>query len=159
MTSDLPSDIDLESLPGPRRGKHPALYVRDEAVWAPGRAHVAVAYTIHEASMGNEVGLLLWARMENGKATILGNPSNLLISCWRSPWCRWLDAETFVFKTQYFHRARTRTPLVVLHVRNEFAVVQGTDAPDVWLDRDIPRDLDFDRLTACTFRRALERAT
>ena len=159
MMSDLPSNIDIEALPGPRRGRSPALYIRDEAVWAPDRGHVALAYTIYEASMGNEVGCVLWAGVREGKATILGNPREAVASCWRSPWCRWVDAETFAFKTQYVDRGRTRTPLVVIHVRHGFALVPGTDAPEVWVDREIPRDLRFERVSGRALRTALEHAT
>ena len=109
--------------------------------------------------MGNEVGRLLWARLENGSATILGNPPELLVSCWRSPWCRWLDEDTFVFKTQYVDRGRARTPLVVIHVRHGFTVVSGIDAAEVWLDREIPHDLRFEGVSGQALRSALEHAT
>ena len=156
--SDIPPNIDLDALAGPPRGKWPALYFRDEAVLAPGGAHVAIAYTIYEASMGNEVGRVLCVAVKDGNATILGNPPELLASCWRSPWCRWLDAETFVFKMQYVDEGRTRTPLLVIHVHRGFALVPETDQPEGWLDRAIPRNLRFEPLSGPALRDALHRA-
>ncbi len=56
----LPVDLDLDLLPGPNRGVSPALYFRDEAVFSPTGKYFALAYTITEASMCNDVGCLLW---------------------------------------------------------------------------------------------------
>jgi hypothetical protein len=131
---DLPDTIVIEELPGPMRGEYPALYFRDDVVWSPQRTHFALAYTICEASMNNEVGCILWARIENSKAKILQNPDGVLASCWRSPWCRWLDEEVFVFKAQTYNGKTTCVPLVAIHVSSGFQLLPGTNTTDRWID-------------------------
>ena len=134
---DLPKNIVLEQLPGPKRGDWPALYFRDEVAWSPSRTHLALAYTICEASMCNEVGCILWAEVDGGKATILQNPDSMVASCWRSPWCRWLNESIFVFKSQWYNGENLCLPLVAIHVNKGFQVLAGTNTAEQWLD-DFP---------------------
>lgn len=123
---ELP-DIDLDDLPGPPRGKHPCLYFRDEVVWSPDRLHFALAYSISEASMGNEIGCILWGRTIEGGTHFVANPRDVYASCWCSPWCSWLSAEAFVFKAQLYDGAKLHVPLVVVRFSGDFAVLPGTD--------------------------------
>jgi hypothetical protein len=129
---DLPENIVLDQLPGPRRGKHPALYYSDDAVWSPSRRHIALAYTICEASMCNDVGCILWAKVIGNRATIIENPDGVLASCWQSPWCRWIDDESFVFKAQKYNGKTTCIPLVAIHVTKGFQVIPGTNTAEKW---------------------------
>ena len=98
----IPSEIDLTRLPGPARGKPPALYFRDEIVWSPDDSHFALAYTIVEASYGNEVGSLLWGSSQSRNVSILGNPDRPLVTCWFVPWCAWASPSVFLFKSQFY---------------------------------------------------------
>ena len=125
MQSPLPT-LDLDSLPGPRRGVSPAIYIRDEAVFSPSGKHFALAYTIAEASMGNEIGCLLWGEVTRGETTVLGNPEGVHATCWYSPWAAWLDDETFVFKAQQYDGKRLHLPLVAIRIGKGFSVLPGT---------------------------------
>ena len=97
-TPDTLPGIDVDRLPGPTRGRHPTLYFRDEPVWSPDGCRVALAYSITEASMANEGGCILWGTLRDGLIAIDGNPSGITACCWTSPWCSWLDHQTFIFK-------------------------------------------------------------
>jgi len=131
---DLPDNIVIEKLPGPKRREYPAHYFQDDVVWSPQRTHLALAYTICEASMCNDVGCILWARVDGSEATILENPDGVLASCRQSPWCRWLDEDRFVFKAQKWNGKITCVPLVAIHVIKGFQVLPGTHSSEQWLD-------------------------
>jgi len=131
---DLPKNIVVDRLPGPSRGKYPALYFRDEPVWSPDRTHLALAYTICEASMCNEVGCILWAEVSGSTARIIENPDGVLASCWQSPWCRWLSEEVFVFKSQKHNGRTICVPAVVVHMQKGFQVLEGTNSAEQWLE-------------------------
>lgn len=131
---DFPANIDLQTLPGPKRGEPPTLYARDEIVWSPDHRHFAVAYTICEASMCNYVGQFLIGRFTCDRGILIFNPVRVLASCWQSPWCRWLDNSVFVFKAQHYVSNRLRVPLVLAHVDAGFCVVAGSDDAEQWCD-------------------------
>jgi hypothetical protein len=128
----IPPDIVLDDLPGPNRGQPPALYFRDEVVWAPSRKHFALAYTIAEASMMNEIGCVLWASFNGHASVTLGNPKGLYACCWKSPWCVWLNEESFVFKAQSSDGKTRCVPLVVINITKGYAVLPGTNSVDSW---------------------------
>ena len=153
---DLPSNIDLDALPGPPRGQHPAIYFNDEVVWSPTRAYLALAYTICEASMMNCVGRILWARVIGGQAQTLTIP-DVDASCWRKPWARWLSDDVFVFKAQWY-QSRIHTPLVAIHVTGGFAVLGGTNNPDSWIDDVVYPPAEYEPYSKRQFREALGRA-
>lgn len=123
---ELP-DIDLDDLSGPPRGEYPCLYFRDEVVWSPDGVHFALAYSITEASMGNEIGCIFWGRVAGGVSELVANPQEVYACCWSSPWCSWLEARTFVFKAQRYDGTRLHVPLVVVRFPGDFAVLPGTD--------------------------------
>ncbi len=122
--------IALESLPGPKRGEHPALYFRDEVVRSPSGRYFALAYTIAEASMCNEVGCVLWGEVSNDMARIIGNPEGVHATCWYSPWAVWSNEETFVFKAQNYDGKILHMPLVSVNVSTGCAVIPGTNNQD-----------------------------
>jgi hypothetical protein len=130
--------LDLDSLPGPKRGVSPAIYFRDEAVFSPSGRYFALAYTIVEVSMGNEIGCLLWGRIADRETTILGNPEGVYATCWYSPWANWLDDETFAFKAQRYDGKRLHLPLVVIRIGSGFTVLPGTSH-----GRSRPFDITF----------------
>jgi len=132
----LPPGLDLDSLPGPKRGVPPAIYFRDETIFSPSGKHFALAYTIAEVSMGNEIGCLLWGRVADSGITILGNPEGIYATCWYSPWANWLDDETFVFKAQLYDGKHLHLPLVAIRIGSGFAVLPGTSN-----DRSRPCDI------------------
>jgi hypothetical protein len=109
--STFPLGLDIDALPGPTRGVSPALYVRDEVVLSPAGDWFALAYTIFEASICNEVGHVAWGQVVNGSARIQENPPGLIAICWYRPWCVWLHPRAFVFKTQRYSRGRLYMPL------------------------------------------------
>jgi hypothetical protein len=98
--SHFPFGLNVDALPGPTRGMSPALYFRDEVVQSPNGDRFALAYTICEASMCNEVGCVAWGQVVDGSAQVQGNPAGLIATCWYTPWCVWLNEHAFVFKTQ-----------------------------------------------------------
>lgn len=154
--NEIPSDIDIEKLPGPVRGKYPALYFRDEVSWSPSGRRFALAYTIAEASYGNEIGCLLWAESANGHSQVLGTLHTVHACCWRSPWCSWLDDETFVFKAQSYTEGQLFTPVVAINVRGRFAVIPSTQAATVWHDQVTGYDGPWSRLEVGALRTALK---
>jgi len=134
---DIPKNIRIDKLPGPKRGIHPTLYFQDEIVWSANRNHFALAYSITEASICNDVGCILWAEVKNGKANIIQNPKGVLASCWQSPWCRWLSDDIFIYKSQRYNGKSTCIPVVAIHILHGFQVIEGTNSAEKWLD-DIP---------------------
>lgn len=123
----LPQGLNIDALPGPTRGASPALYFRDEVVQSPTGNRFALAYTIYEASMCNEVGHVAWGQVVDGQGEIRGNPVGLIATCWYTPWCVWLHESAFVFKTQRYTRRRLHIPLIVVDFDAGFAVLPGTD--------------------------------
>jgi hypothetical protein len=119
------------------------LYFRDEAVWSPGKGHIALAYTITEASMMNDIGCVLWGSVADDHLTIFQNPAGVYACCWRSPWCAWHGDDLFVFKLQFFDGKAKRIPLVAIHLARGFAVVPNSNTTDVWIDAAIPSSLPF----------------
>ncbi|MFW5731799.1 MAG: hypothetical protein ACOCZU_01185 [Planctomycetota bacterium] len=126
---DLPDNIKIDALPGPDRKKWP--YLRDEILWSPQRSHFALAYSIAEASMCNDVGMLL---LGSADGSIILNPRTVGISCWNSPWGRWLNESVLLFKAQKHHEGTIHVPLVVMHVAKGFYVVPETDSAQITVD-------------------------
>ena len=126
----MPKGFDIASLPGPRRGEWPALYFRDETVASPTGNRFALAYSICEASMCNEVGCVAWGSVHDGIGKIEGNPEGLIATCWFTPWCSWIGDTAFVFKAQRYAGGRLYMPLVVVDCLQGFAVVPGSDNSD-----------------------------
>lgn len=155
---DLPSNIALDTLPGPPRGKHPAIYFTDELVWSPTRAYLALAYTIYEATMMNCVGRILWTRVVGARADTLVIPE-IDAACWKTPWARWVSDEVFVFKAQWWKsRMQIYTPLVAIHVGRGFAVLRGTNNAESWLDDVVDLPLQYEPYSKKRFQEELERS-
>ena len=131
---DIPPDIKVDDLPGPKRGQYPAHYFRDDIVCSPSGRHFALAYTIAEASMCNDVGCLLWGVQDGNKTRILCNPSNLTISCWQVPFCRWLSDEIFVCKVQRPCHGRVAVPNLLVDIHGAFWLVPDSNQTDSWID-------------------------
>lgn len=131
---NIPNDIDLQILPGPRRGKDPALYYDDKIIWSPRGNYFALAYTIIEATYGNNVGNILWGSYDGQKSKILGNPTGIGASCWKEPWCKWLNDESFIFKAQKYDNKSVHVPLVIINVSKGFMVLNGSSLFDKWFD-------------------------
>jgi hypothetical protein len=129
---EIINSIDLESLPGPKRSG--LIYYRDEVVWSPNHKHFALAYSICEVTMGNEVGYALWGTVEKGKATIMRNSIPFLISSSHRPWCKWLNDEIFICKAHRYDRKTLSVPLVAIHVHQGFQVLPETNIFDFWFD-------------------------
>lgn len=127
----IPNNIDFAHLPGPRRGRLPSGYDRDDAIWSPRGDYLALAYSITEARMMTYVGNVLWARVIDGEASILGNPSRVYAACWETPWCQWMSDEGFVFKSYYYDGSRLHTPNVMVHLHEGVAVLSQTDGLSV----------------------------
>ena len=126
----IPKGLNLDLLPGPKRGVSPAIYFRDEFVYSASGKHFALAYTITEVSMGNGVGCLLWGTVADHAATVLSNPEGIYTTCWYSPWATWLDETIFVFKAYHYCGQRLYLPLVAIDVNKGFAVVPKTNNAD-----------------------------
>lgn len=134
MSDSIPAEIDLDALPGPRRGVHPVLYFRDEIVFSPSGRFFALAYSIAERSFGNEVGMTLWGEMD-GERVLRSHPiSGLSVCCWQMPWCRWIDDDTFLCKAQRFSRYGTAVPDVLIRGGAEFAVIPRDVRSEKWLE-------------------------
>jgi len=128
--TDIPRNIDLASLPGPKRGVYPALHVRDEITWSPSSKRFALAYTICEASMSNDIGCIAWGEAGNDRTVILGNPQDIHATCWYTPWAVWVSELVFVFKAQLYCAPRIHLPLVAIHVERGFHVFPCTNNGD-----------------------------
>lgn len=151
---NLPPGLDLDSLPGPKRGVDPAIYFRDESVASPSGRYFALAYTIFEATDGNEVGRVLWGQVVEGRAEILGNPG-VLACCWSSPWASWINDEAFVFKAHFHDGERTYLPLVVFHMKRGFAVVPGTNSVSSRPSKDLRLPRRFEPIWKPALLRAI----
>jgi hypothetical protein len=123
----IPPDIHVGQLPGPDRAKWPENFFRDEIVWSPSKTRFALAYSIAEASMNNEMGCVLWGEQRADGTAILGNPRWVHACCWEKPWCVWLDDDIFVFKAQEGSGSKVQLPLVIVHVTKGFALMPDTN--------------------------------
>jgi hypothetical protein len=121
----IPPDIDIDRLPGPKRGKWPENFFRDWIVWSPSNARFALAYCISEIGLNNDIGCVLWGEKGEHGTRILGNPKHVHACCWDIQWCTWLDDEVFVFKAY----DKAGQPLVIVHVTKGFTLLTG-DWPD-----------------------------
>ncbi len=110
-------DIQIENLPGYLRGSDPARLYRDELVWSPNKKHWTLAYTIFEATMGNDVGHLAWGS-KNRNAQLFHSIVNVQVGCGQSPWARWISETCFVFGAQlYIPKTKTSlTPIVAIDI-------------------------------------------
>lgn len=154
---NIPPDLVLDELPGPKRGQAPALYFQDEVIWSPDQKHFALAYTIMEVTMMNNVGLVLWGSFDGHKTTILGNLPGLCASCWERPWCKWLKADAFVFKAQGYDGRTCHVPLVVIHVTKGFAVLAGMDTVDSRASGILGYDGPFETMSGSNLLDAIRR--
>jgi len=141
--SNIPENIDVESLPGPKRGSFPALYFQDECIYSPDKKHFALAYTITEASMGNDVGCVAWGMVQGGQGHILQNLVKLHASCWQRPWCKWFSNDVFVFKSQHYANNSIRVPLVAIHIDQGYSVLPDSNETDIWLPENMPSNIAF----------------
>ncbi len=141
--NEIPENIDVEKLPGPKRGTFPALYFQDEIIYSPNSKHFALAYTITEASMGNDIGCIAWGSMQGTEGHVIENPAKFHASCWQSPWCKWISEEAFVFKAQKYAGNSVHVPLVVIDLAKGYCVLPGSNEPDLWLPERLPESLSF----------------
>jgi len=125
MPENIPSDLNLESLPGPNRKD--MIYGSDSVSWSPEKKHFALAYSIMEITMGSYVGAILWGEQLNGISTILANPYEVGVACWFGNWCHWLDEQTFVFKAQTSNGGPWQIPLVCVSFTEGYSVISNTN--------------------------------
>ncbi len=85
--------------------------------------------------MNNEVGCLLWGRMDGTRGVVERNITQVQACCWTSPWCHWLDDEVFVFKAQRYNGKVIGVPLVIAHVTAGFQLVAGSNDAAQSVDR------------------------
>ena len=130
--NEILNNIDLEKLPGPDRSA--LVYYRDEVVWSPNHKYFALAYSINEATMGNEIGFISWGTVENGKATIIRNPTLFSISGNHHPWCKWISDKVFICKAKRYDGEASYAPLVAIDVCQGFKVIPETNRWDAWFD-------------------------
>ena len=143
MSDSIPAEIDLDALPGPRRGVHPVVYFRDEIVFSPSGRFFALAYSIAERSFGNEVGMALWGEMDGNKVLRSHPIPSLSVCCWQIPWCRWIDDATFLCKAQRFSRHGTAVPDVLIRAGVDFAVIARDVRSEKWLEAPATEGVTF----------------
>jgi hypothetical protein len=129
---EIVNSIDMESLPGPKRSG--LVYYRDEIVWSPNHKYFALAYSICEVTMGNEVGIASWGTVQNGKARIVR--TSMPFSIWGNhrPWCKWLNDEVFICKASRYNDNTLYVPLVAIDVHRGFRVIPETNILALWFD-------------------------
>ena len=125
MHNNIPTDLNLEALPGPKR--QDIVYGSDSISWSPERKHFALAYSIMEITMGNYVGPVLWGEYSNGISNVLANPYKVGVACWFGDWCHWLDEQTFVFKAQVSNGDPWQIPLVCVSFTAGYSVIPNTN--------------------------------
>jgi len=110
-TNDLLAAIKVETLP------HYLSRYKSEVVWSPNGQYFALAYTIAEASMCNELGHFAFGRAGENPA-VFRAIDNVSVDCNFSPWCRWLSETCFVFGTQLYIPAKKNSfmPIVAIDV-------------------------------------------
>jgi len=126
----VPENIDLESLPGPQREK--LLYSYDEYICSPESTYFALAYSVDEISMMNNVGCIAWGKIELDKAVIKHTSSTVCATCWRSPWCIWLNEKEFMFKSQYYTDGQNKLPNIVVNMDKGVAIVPDSNTTEWW---------------------------
>jgi len=112
------SSVGLKTLPGGLRDESSAFY-RDEVVWAPSGLNFALAYTIREVSMNNQVGHLAWGSRRKKDPFLIKALPEISVDCSNTPWCRWLSDTCFVFRAQK-HLPNKKTfidPLIAIDIK------------------------------------------
>lgn len=156
--NSVPENIDFDSLAGPKRGKGVTQYFQDEIVYSPSGKYFALAYTIAEASMCNDVGCIAWGEMSGSDAIIMVNPEGVYASCWRSPWCIWLSDEEFMFKAQIRTESGANTPNVVISHEEGVAIVPNSNSPEWWCTAPSTTSLRYQRYTNRTLKSLVKNA-
>lgn len=155
----IPNDINIDELYGPiKEGRSPNCYVDDQIFWNHSKTHFVIIYTIYEARMGNNIGHIAWGAKTDQGHGVIENPKDMRVSCWGSPFCKWLDEFTFIFKVQKYNKTNNRifTPLVAINLNQGFHVIENTnDTVSRVSEYDLPissyRHFDFKELVDSIF--------
>ena len=122
------------------------------------KTHFEIIYTIYEASMGNDIGHIAWGTKTDKGHKVIENPKDMRVSCWGSPFCKWLDETTFIFKVQKYNKTNNRiyTSLVAINLDQGFHVIENTnDTVSRVSEYDLPissyRHYDFKELVDSIF--------
>ncbi len=144
--NQIPSNLNLDKIIGPLdRTADYARNYRDEIVYSPTKKYFALAYTICEISMGNEVGCVAWGSITNGIACIEEAPTNTGAACWRAPWCKWVSEDTFIFKVNKYIAGETKIPCIAVNMNKGIALINGTNTTKVWQPSVVVSDLKFEQ--------------
>ncbi|GAA6133296.1 hypothetical protein NBRC116188_00850 [Oceaniserpentilla sp. 4NH20-0058] len=155
----IPNDINIDDLYGPiKEGRTPNCYVDDQIFWNHSKTHFVIIYTIYEASMGNNIGHIAWGTKSDQGHRVIENPKDMRVSCWGSPFCKWLDEITFIFKVQKYNKTNNRiyTSLVAINLDQGFHVIENTnDTVSRVSEYELPissyRYYDFEKLVDSIF--------
>jgi len=93
-------EIDVDSLPGPKRGEWPALYFTDAIFPSPDGRCAAVLYSITEMRMGWDVGALAVFRNRDKPRLLLN--SEQFLCCSTNDSIIWLTNDVFAAKKHYY---------------------------------------------------------
>lgn len=98
-------------------------WARNETCFNASNTRFAAAFNIVEATMMNEMGHLVWGRINNRRAVISGRMKGIPVYCWGTPFARWLGSRCFVVKVA--PRASSH-PLVAIHFDKGFQILRGS---------------------------------
>ncbi len=112
-------EIDVEKLPGPKRGQFPVLYFSDELFVAPSGNVAALIYTISEVAMGWNIGLFALFENKSNPDCIL-NPNDFRCFATEDT-VIWLSNQLFLVKKYFYDRRENKIeiPFVVVDIIKE----------------------------------------
>lgn len=115
-------EIDVETLPGPKRGVSPVSYFTDAIFPSLDGARAVVLYSITEIRLGWEVGMVaLFADQDNPRLIL--NPRHFLC-CYTEDAIIWLSNELFAAKKYYYDSAASKihVPFALIDIaRNRYS--------------------------------------
>ena len=135
-----PEGLDVEALDvtAPEFGER-SPWARDEVVHNADGSRFAAAINVHEHTMMNELGRLVWGIVRQGRPTIIGRGDSLRAVCGSRPFAHWVTDRAFVVRVA----ARDgRRPLLAVDIARGFATLTAPDDGKTLPADIVPADLE-----------------
>lgn len=116
----LPEGLDVQRAHPHQRNP----WARDQTCFNRTRTKFVAAFNIHEHSMMNEMGQVVWGCLEDNAVQVQGHMQKHLAFCWDQPFAQWIDDDCFAIK---IHGGNQHYPVVAVHFEKGFQVVGDTN--------------------------------
>ncbi|MFV1853303.1 MAG: hypothetical protein ACMZ66_21805 [Thalassospira sp.] len=102
----------------------PYTWSRNETCFSKSGNNFVSAFNIREATMMNEEAKILWGKIVNGEAIVIGKLVNVNVYCWERPFAHWLDELCFTVKAA--HKVGSY-PIIAVHFEKGIQTISGLD--------------------------------